>query len=65
MSNEPEKTNVEAFRELGNLMERYFGLNRALAASFSDGVDFRAACEEKARQIRETPEYRAFYGEQA
>jgi hypothetical protein len=65
MSNEPDNTNVEVFREWVNLTERYPDLNRALTASFSEGVDFRAACEEKAREIRETPEYREFYGEEA
>jgi hypothetical protein len=65
MSNEPDNTNVEAFREWASLTERYPDLNRALTESFSEGVDFRAACEEKAREIRETPEYRSFYGEEA
>jgi pterin-4a-carbinolamine dehydratase len=64
MSIDPDNINVEAFQEWSNLMERYPGLHRALFASFSDGVDFRAACEEKAREIRETPEYRVFYGEE-
>jgi hypothetical protein len=53
MSNEPDKTNVEAFQQWANLTERYPDLNRALTESFSEGVDFRAACEEKARARRE------------
>jgi hypothetical protein len=64
MSNEPKKIDVEAFREWASLTERYHDINRALTASFSESVDFRAACEEKAREIRETPEYREFYGEE-
>lgn len=52
----------EAFRQWATLTERYPDLNRALTASFSEGVDFRAACEEKAREIRETSEYLEFYG---
>jgi hypothetical protein len=53
MSNEPKKIDVEAFREWASLTERYPGLNRALTASFSEGMDFRAACEEKARARHE------------
>jgi hypothetical protein len=64
MSNEPDKANVEAFRQWANLTERYPDLNRALSTGdfvqanerlfqLSGGKTTRQVAEEWARLLQE------------